>query len=391
MLVKTLDVISLTDHKPPILIMIFRIILIVTTSIDIILRPELTIMLKTGFIFGMILLHLNDHFRNVYQLFEKNRILYTISMVASIVGTGLYLIRFDSLPLNFYFVFPIVEIFLYRPWIQIGLLILHVFVFVTVMIILKAGVQQALFPYLAMLLLIYLFRSNSREREKGNLLNVELMEANAKLKEITIVKERTRIAQELHDSIGHALIALKMHLEFAENMIDADPKKAKEVLGKALGISQTSITDLRKAVDVLKDDQAWKNKINLRDSIQDLIESLQLTGGLKFELLFDDKAEHTSQAVQKAIYETVREAITNGIKHGHARGFSINIPVHDKKLLVNVMDNGEGCAHIKKSHGLRGMEERIHSLNGNIQFVSSKGNGFAIEAEIPLVWSDEND
>ncbi|RID82404.1 histidine kinase [Peribacillus asahii] len=277
----------MTIHKPPILIMIFRIILIVTTSIDIILRPQLAILLKAAFIFGIILLHMNDHFRNRYQLFESNRMLYYISMVASIVGTGLYLIQFDSLPLNFYFVFPIVEIFLYRPWIQIGLLIFHVFVFVTVMFVLKEGVQQALFPYLAMLLLIYLFRSSSREKEKGNLLNAELMEANIKLKEITIVKERTRIAQELHDSIGHALIALKMHLEFAENMIDTNPKKSKEVLGKALGISQASITDLRKAVDVLKDDQAWK-RIKLRDSLNDLIESLQMTGGVRFGLFFDE-------------------------------------------------------------------------------------------------------
>jgi signal transduction histidine kinase len=310
-------------------------------------------------------------------------------MIVSIVGTGLYLIRFDSLPLNFYFVFPIVEIFLYRPWIQIGLLILHVFVFLSVMFVLKAGVQKALFPYLAMVVLIYLFRSNSREKERGNLLNAELIEANAKLKEITIVKERTRIAQELHDSIGHALIALKMHLEFAENMIDTDPKKSKEVLGKALGISQTSITDLRKAVDVLKDDQAWKNKMKLRNSLDDLIESLQMVGGLKFELFFDDTAEYTSKDIQKGIYETVREAITNGIKHGKASGFHIDIFVHDNKLLLKIEDDGEGCADIKKSHGLRGMEDRIHSLNGKIQFMSTKGNGFAVEAEIPFVSSVE--
>ncbi|ETI68334.1 sensor histidine kinase [Neobacillus vireti] len=377
----------MTKHKPPMIILMFRIILIVTTSIDILLRPQIAIMLKAAFIFGFILLHLNDHLRNRYQLFENNRKIYYLSMMGSIVGTGLYLIRFDSLPLNFYFVFPIVEIFLYRPWIQSGLLILHVFVFLSVMFVLKAGVQQALFPYLAMLLLIYLFRSNSREKEKGNLLNAELMEANAKLKEITIVKERTRIAQELHDSIGHALIALKMHLEFTENMIDTDPKKSKEVLGKALGISQTSITGLRKAVDILKDDQAWKNKIKLRDSLDDLIESLQMAGGLNFELFFDDTAEYTSKEIQKGIYETVREAITNGIKHGNASSFHIDIFVHDHKLFVKVEDDGAGCADIKKSHGLQGMEERIHSLNGNIQFVSTKGNGFAVEAEIPFVTS----
>ncbi|MCM3569793.1 sensor histidine kinase [Neobacillus mesonae] len=379
----------MNKHKPPKILVIFRIILIVTISIDISLRPQIPIMLKAAFVFGIILLHVNDHLRNRYQLFENHRIIYYVSMTASIIGTGLYLIRFDSLPINFYFIFPIVEIFLYRPRIQIGMLILHLFVFITAVFVLKAGIQEALFPYLAMLLLIYLFRSNSREREKGNLLNAELMEANAKLKEITIVKERTRIAQELHDSIGHALIALKMHLEFAEKMMETDSLKAKEVLGKALGISQTSITDLRKAVDVLKDDQGWRNKIKLRDSLDDLIESLQMTGRLEFELFFDDTAEHASKEIRKGIYETVREAVTNGIKHGNAQGFHIDIFVHGNKLHVKVEDDGAGCADIKKSHGLRGMEERIHSLDGKIQFVSANGNGFAVEAEIPFAASME--
>lgn len=107
MVLKTLDVVSLTKHKPPMLMMIFRIILIVTTSIDIILRPQLAIILKAAFIFGILLLHLNDHLRNRFQFFENNRMIYYLSMMTSIVGTGLYLIRFDSLPLNFYFVFQL--------------------------------------------------------------------------------------------------------------------------------------------------------------------------------------------------------------------------------------------------------------------------------------------
>jgi len=375
----------MAKHEPPKIMIIFRIILILAASFDIISRPHFPLAAKVGFVIGILLLHLNDYGRNVYQLARQNRILYYLSMITSIVGTGWYLIAFDNLPLNIYFVFPLVEIFLYRPRIEIGLLLFHIAVFLSVMFVLEAGVQSALFPYLALIALIYLFRSNSREKEKGNLLNAELIEANAKLKEITIVKERTRIAQELHDSLGHGLIALKMHLEFAANTIDADPAKSKDIIKKALGISQTSITDLRKAVDVLKDDQGWGNKLKLRDSLEGLIESLQTDGRLTFEFFFDDTVEYTSKSTQKVVYETVREAITNGIKHGKARTFHIDLFVHDHKLFVKVEDDGTGCAEVKKSHGLKGMEERIHSLNGKIDFVSAKDDGFAVEAELPFI------
>ncbi|NRD76855.1 sensor histidine kinase [Bacillus sp. BRMEA1] len=371
------------------IMVIFRLILILTASFDIMMRPYFSLPVKAVCIAGVIILHVNDYIRNYFQLFERNRIIYYISMAVGIIGSGLYLLPFDNIALNLYFIFPIVEIFLYRPTIQVGLLILHILVFLFDMVVLKEGIEKGLFPYVALLAMVYLFRINSREKEKGNLLNVELMEANAKLKEITIVKERTRIAQELHDSLGHGLIALKMHLEFAENMLNTHPEKAKEVMKKALGISQTSIADLRKAVAVLKDDQAWKNNVKLRDSLTDLIDSLQTAGRLQFEWFCDDMAEYASRDIQSAVYETVREAITNGIKHGNARTFHIDIFVHDKKLLVKVEDDGAGCSDMKKSHGLRGMEERIQLWNGTIHFVSVQGRGFAVEAEIPFVTNVE--
>ncbi|MFK9093949.1 hypothetical protein [Bacillus salipaludis] len=86
----------MTKHKTPMIMVYFRGILIVTISIDIMMRPHISIALKIVFIIGVMLLHLNDHWRNRYQLFEKNRIIYYISMTISIVGTGLYLIQFDN-------------------------------------------------------------------------------------------------------------------------------------------------------------------------------------------------------------------------------------------------------------------------------------------------------
>lgn len=380
-----MEVISLMKLQTTNIMIVFRIILIVTTSADILMRPQVSAMMKTALILGFIGLHLNDYIRNSVQFFERNRIPYVVSMIISIVGIGLYLFRFDTVPLNIYFIFPVVEIFLFHSRIQMGLLIFHVIVYIIGMFLLHEPVQKALLPYFALIATIYLFRSISKEKEKGNLLHAELIEANAKLKEITIVKERTRIAQELHDSIGHALIALKMHLEFAENTIDTNPDKSKEVIKKALGISQTSITDLRKAVDVLKDTGSWEKKIKLRDALVDLIQGLETTGRLEFDYFLDDKTDDASDTIQTVVYETVREAITNGIKHGHAQAFHIEIFVHERKLFVKIEDDGAGSGGIVKSHGLRGMEERIHALNGKIQFVTEKDQGFAVEAEIPYM------
>ncbi|WP_129730843.1 sensor histidine kinase [Ectobacillus funiculus] len=212
-----------------------------------------------------------------------------------------------------------------------------------------------------------------------------MIEAHAKLKEITIVKERTRIAQEMHDSIGHSLIALRMHLEFAENMIEANPQKAGEAIVKAHDFSQKSIKELRKAVAVLKD-QSVNSQIDLEELLNDMIESLQTSGKLKFTLNFDKEVESGNQDMKNCIYNSVREAVTNGLKHGKAQQFLINITKSSEKIRVIVEDDGEGCSQIKKSHGLQGIEERIGLLNGKVSFSSEKGRGFKLLAEIPVMY-----
>jgi signal transduction histidine kinase len=360
----------------------FKAVLILSIMYDIMNRESLSNEIKAVWMAGLLLMQVNDFFRNSYQLIDRHKILYMISMVLNIALIGVYMVMYDSAATGVYYVFPIVEVFLSSRSIQTGIVILHALVYIAGIVIAKADVQQSLISYMAMLLLVYLFRAISLEREKGQLLSAELVEAHAKLKEITIVKERTRIAQEMHDSIGHSLIALRMHLEFAENVIEVNPQKAGEAISKAHDFSQKSIKELRKAVAVLKD-QSVNSQIELEELLNDMIESLETTGKLKFTLKFDKEVESGHQDMKNCIYTSVREAVTNGLKHGRAQQFQIDIKRSDEWIRVVVEDNGQGCGHIKKSHGLKGIEERIGLLNGTVSFSSEKGRGFKLQAEIP--------
>lgn len=361
----------------------FKVVIVFLILYEIVTRSGLSIGIKSVCIAGILLMQANDFFRSQYRLSECHRVLYTILMVVNIAAIGVYILMFDSVATSIYYVFPIVEVFLSDRSIPVGIVVFHAFVYLTGMYVSKADVPNSLLSYFAMLLLVYLFRGISLEREKGQLLNAELAEANAKLKEITIVKERTRIAQEMHDSIGHSLIALRMHLEFAESMMEANPEQAGEAIAKAHTFSQKSIKELRKVVAVLKD-QSVNSQIELEELLNDMLESLQTSGKLKFTLNFDKSVESGNQNMKNCIYNSVRESITNGLKHGKAKEFLINITKSGERIRVVVEDNGEGCGQIKKSHGLQGIEERIGLLNGKVNFSSEKGRGFKLFAEIPV-------
>lgn len=346
-----------------IMIIVLRATLTLLVEMDILSRSYLSDSEKFLFAAGILLLQANDFLRFSSHLLSRNRILYGLSMSTTIIGIGLYMFYFNSSATSVYFVFSVVEMFLNSGAFPVIMLAIHVFVYVCTLVALHIGWKEGLFPYIAMLLVVYLLRQIHLEKDKGQRLNNQLRESNARLlnyseqlKDMTIMKERTRIAQELHDAIGHGLVALRMNLEFVENTFDSNPNKSKEAVQRALDLSKKSI---------------------------------RMTGRLTCELLFDQSVEKATANIKSAIYKSIREAVTNGIKHGRPQTIKIEVTRHDLFILVVVKDDGEGSGPIKKSHGLRGIEKRIEELKGTVRFYTEENQGFTVIAKIPYLTSVE--
>ncbi len=171
-----------------------------------------------------------------------------------------------------------------------------------------------------------------------------------------------------------------MNLEYAENVVDLKPEKAKEVIAKTHNISKDCIVKLREVVSVLKEDSSIKN---LRHSINKLFENFHNSERYKFNLEMEDDIEKEMPNIKSCIYKTVMEGITNGIKHGNAEVFNIEIIKFYDNILFKVSNNGIECSNIKKSNGMRGIEKRITDLGGTVKFYCEKGIGFTIDANIP--------
>jgi Signal transduction histidine kinase len=237
-------------------------------------------------------------------------------------------------------------------------------------------------------IIVYIVRSVFMEKIRTEELNMELTNANSKLKEysekieeLTVAKERTRIAQELHDSIGHSLIALNMNLEYAENVVDLKPERAKEVINKAHNISKDCIVKLREVVSVLKEDNSIDN---LSNAIKKLFENFYNNEKYKFNFKMDEDIENETPLIKSCIYKTIMESITNGIKHGDAEIFDVEIIKACDNIRFKISNNGLGCGDIKKSNGIKGIEKRIAELGGTVEFYSENKVGFTIDATIPV-------
>ena len=217
--------------------------------------------------------------------------------------------------------------------------------------------------------------------KKLKLANIKLQEYSLKIEEVAILNEGTRISQELHDSLGHSLMALAMHLEFAKKIFTTKPEKVEDVLLQSEKIAKSSINDLRKAVTLLNSDYKIKD---FDASLDKLIHNFYLFSNLKITLNKNENINDLTPLVKTSIYKTIQESITNSLKHGNSTEINIKIKLTDQNLELIITDNGIGCNNIVKSNGLNGIENRINSLGGETYYFSHNNLGFGIKMFIPI-------
>ena len=249
-----------------------------------------------------------------------------------------------------------------------------------------AGISILL--YLGVAGMSYLLYSVRREKEEVKKLNLDLTAYNEKLaeysrrvEELTRAAERSRVAQELHDTLGHSLMALSMNLEYAEKICDSRPDEVKKVIVKAKEISKKGVSDLRDAVHTLRDERRERG---LRESIHELADNFCRLEKVDIRFSMDSELEDMDPDMKNCIYKTVLEGLTNGLRHGNATFFDIRAGLDGDLAWLSIKDNGCGCSEVIESFGLNGISERVSALGGAVRYHNGNEGGFQIEAEIPV-------
>jgi signal transduction histidine kinase len=190
--------------------------------------------------------------------------------------------------------------------------------------------------------------------------------------------ERTRIANDLHDSLAHALTLITLQAGSARERI-ADPAAAPVLTG----IERTgrhALDDMHRYLSLLGDPETPQapgivDLTDLADRVRD--------GGLEVRL----EADHLDVApgVSTTVYRVVQEALTNVARHSDARSASVVVRQDGNALVASVTDNGTGVPTRSKGsgHGLAGMAKRVGAFGGTVA-AGRIEQGWRVEARIPL-------
>ena len=214
---------------------------------------------------------------------------------------------------------------------------------------------------------------------------------NARLYELAreraTLRERNRLAHELHDSVTQSLWGLHLHAKAAQTYLEKDSEKAKSQIHRIRVVTQDTIQQMRSLIFDLRPADAPED-IGIVLALERQIEILQRSEGAAINLEVEN-ARRLSADTERGIYRITLEAIRNAIKHASAQEISVKVAMHPDKVSVVVTDDGQGfdprlAPADSRAFGLIGMEERAKLLDAKLRIDSGTLAGTRVRLDVPI-------
>lgn len=221
--------------------------------------------------------------------------------------------------------------------------------------------------FAVLLSLVILAERNSRCRAEALANEVEILAANL---------ERTRIAREIHDSLGHTLTSLGVQLEVAQKLRDRDLNKAFQSVDNAALLANQCLQEIRQTVHAIRE-----STFDLNTALYELARQMQPSIVVQTHLQLPPLSLQTSHH----LYCIFKEGLLNVQKHAQASYATLNGQAIDDTLTLELVDNGCGFDLTQPSDGfgLKGMAERVELLEGTLTIKSAPDQGTHLRVVIP--------
>ncbi len=234
-------------------------------------------------------------------------------------------------------------------------------------------------------------RSDEAKAESEALL-AELREAHRRLQiyaaqaeELAAIRERNRLARDLHDSVTQTLFSLRLNLESARTRLQPDPAGLPQALQNAEALAQNALSEMRRLIFELRPEEL---EHGLQHALQQHISKLNDHYGLDVNLRW--KGQNTLSAEQELLlFRIVQEALNNVVKHAGTDLASLALEFRESEACLEISDHGRGFVPAdrldgERHLGLESMRERAQALQGRLQVDSRPGSGTRLSVVIPL-------
>ncbi len=204
-------------------------------------------------------------------------------------------------------------------------------------------------------------------------------------REAAILKERTRMARDIHDTLAQGFTGVIVQMEAAEEaLLEEDSEHAIGHVHRARELARESLREARRSVHALRP-QALE-KAPFADALEAIIKNTAAGTALRTEFRITGKPRELAPLVEENLLHIGQEALTNSLKHAHATKFQAQLSFNPDAVYLELQDNGDGF-NVGNANGggfgLIGMKERAEQIGATVDVSSKPGAGTSIVAVSP--------
>ena len=199
--------------------------------------------------------------------------------------------------------------------------------------------------------------------------------------------ERGRLAEDLHDSVGQVLSAIKLNLhrlEKNQGKENEDFESRNAILEKTRQLLDDCLVEIRNIIrnilpPVLTD-------FGLPEALENLAVKVQQNTGIEVKFYPVKNLYRYEKETEVMMYRIVQELFNNAIKHSHASKIELNLARQNGNLVLTYVDNGLGFdrSKVKEGLGLKNIESRIQLMKGSFEMDLDRKSGTAIKLKVPI-------
>ncbi|MCC0002606.1 MAG: PAS domain-containing sensor histidine kinase [Methylobacteriaceae bacterium] len=229
------------------------------------------------------------------------------------------------------------------------------------------------------------YQAVGRDVTRLRQLQAEVERANAQARSALVMRERLKIAHDLHDTIVHALVAVVAQLRLVRKLIARAPDKVEAEIARAEEAARAGLERGREALGQVRFQRAGVE--GLAAALRRAAERFEQRAGLPVRLEVEDPAIEMDGERAEILYRIVEEALRNIEIHADARHVSLAAAARDGEARIVVSDDGRGFdpnAPNPGHYGLVGMDEQARMIGGRLSVESSPGRGARLTISAPI-------
>ena len=220
-------------------------------------------------------------------------------------------------------------------------------------------------------------------REELTASNRQLASYANTVEQLTVSRERNRLARELHDTLAHTLSGLTVQMETIRRYWDVDNATARQLFEQSTTLAREGLDETRRALTALR--ASPLEELGLTMAITALAKSAESRANLQLELSLPDEQLSLPPDVEQTIYRIAQEALNNVVRHAQASTLTLHLK-NGNHIELTIADNGQGFLPTSpsstKRFGLVGMQERARLVNGTLTIESQPDVGTRVKLTI---------